>query len=419
MRLSRQAPRFLAVCLALCGAISTRADVLTITSNPSGATVEIDGVVVGKTPYEAKIPSSYTHKPKTIFGGRLEHGMVLRLSLPGYGSKELEMTEPPAHFVTMNGVDHGQYWLLKSNHFEFTLEPTSRALTGTVTASLAGAKIDMRPEVPLDQMVQQAEPAVLLLQSATGQGTGFLVTDTGVVATNAHVAKGESHLTAISPSGQHFEASVIYSDTAKDLALLKIDGKDFPHLTLVDTTGVRQGQTAVAIGNPGMSMPFSVTRGIVSAIGPLPGRPGTWIQTDAAINHGNSGGPLLNGYGEVIGINTARIDGENVQSIGFAISSSELLALLLKFYPTLAASLATNPAPNAGYGSINVSSTPDGADVYVDGKFVGNTPETLKLPAGDHLIRVSDTDKSWERSVQVLQDSQINLKAALVSAPAK
>ena len=67
-------------------------------------------------------------------------------------------------------------------------------------------------------------------------------------------------------------------------------------------------------------MPFSVTRGIVSAIGAAPqGSSGTWIQTDAAINHGNSGGPLLNGYGEVIGINTAKFDGDGFQSIGFAV----------------------------------------------------------------------------------------------------
>jgi serine protease Do len=397
-------------------AAATSAETLKINSNPTGATVELDGVVVGKTPYERKIPSTYVHKPHTIFSGRLEHAVTLRLSLPGYATKEIELTEPAMRFVTLNGVDHGPYWLLKTDNFEFTLEPIAKSLTGTVSATLVGnTKIDMRPEIPTDQIVQRTEPAVVRLRSGAGQGTGFFITDTGVIATNAHVARGEQTLTALSPDGRQFEAKVVYVDDEKDLALLKVDGSGFPHLSLTDISAVRQGQTVVAIGNPGMSMPFSVTKGIVSAVGTIPDAgPGTWIQTDAAINPGNSGGPLLNGYGEVIGINSAKVVGKDVQSLGFALSSTDLIALLARFYPSVNAQASSGAPSEDGSGSVFISSVPDGADVYVDGKFVGNTPETLKLSAGIHVIRVTnEAAKNWERNVNVLRDSQMTLRALM------
>lgn len=147
-------------------------------------------------------------------------------------------------------------------------------------------------------------------------------------------------------------------------------------------------------------MPFSVTKGIVSAVGRTADfSRGTWIQTDAAINPGNNAGPLLNGYGEVVGINTAKIVGKDVQNIGFALSFTDLIEVLHRFYPAI--SPANSPATQTleGNGTLVVSSDPDGAEVYLDGKFLGNTPATLKLPTGPHTIQLKPPGHTdWERS---------------------
>lgn len=413
-------PRLLfSVCVLFLLVRTANADSLQITSNPSGATVEMDGVVVGTTPYKMKVPGGYFHKTRSVFGARLGHPMVLRISKEGYATKEIVMTEGPMPWIALNGRYHGDYWLLKTDHFEVALEPVSKSFTGAVVATVAGnSKIEMRPELRVEDIVQGSKPAVVLLKRPDEQGTGFFITETGVIATNAHVARGEQSLVAILPTGQQVEAKVIYIDPEVDIALVKVDGTGFQRLPLADLTTVRQGQTVVAIGNPGGGMPFSVTKGVVSAVGRTADTSrGTWIQTDAAINPGNSGGPLLNGYGEVVGINTAKIVRKDVQNIGFALSSTDLIEVLHRFYPAVSASNSpTNQTPE-GNGTLTVSSDPDGAEIYLDGKFLGNTSATLKLPIGPHTVQLKcpgHTD--WERSIEILKDSQLNLKAQLVVA---
>jgi S1-C subfamily serine protease len=399
---------------------SAVAQSLKVTSKPGGAKVEIDGVVVGTTPYEVKVPGGYFHKTHSVFGARLEHAMLLRISLDGYTSKEITMTEGPMRWRALNGTDHGDYWLLKTDRFDVELEPLGNAFTGTIVATVAGnSKVEMRPELPVEELVAKSKPSVVLLSRPDGQGTGFFVSDTGVIATNAHVARGEQTLTAILSTGQKLEAKVVYIDPDMDMALLKVEGAGFQHLALTDSTNVRQGQTVVAIGNPGLGMPFSVTKGIVSAVGGSANTThGTWIQTDAAINPGNSGGPLLNAYGEVVGMNTWKIVDKSNQSLGFALSSTDLIALLHRFYPSVSGSSQTPTPivaqPPDGIGSVTITSVPDGAEVFVDDKFVGNAPETLKLSLGPHNIKLkADGRKDWERSIEILKDSQLNLKPQL------
>jgi len=407
------------VCLLFSLARTANADSLKITSNPSGATVEIDGVVVGTTPYEMKVPGGYFHKPSTVFGTRLGHTMILRVRKEGYSTKEIVMTEGPMQWVALNGSNHGNYWVLKTNHFDIALEPISKSLTGTVVATVAeNSEVVMRPELRVEEVVQKSKPAVLLLKRPDGQGTGFFVTETGVIATNAHVARGEQTLVAILPTGQRLEAKVIYIDSELDIALVKVEGADFQSLPLADLATVCQGQTVVAIGNPGAGMPFSVTKGIVSAVGrTADSSRGTWIQTDAAINPGNSGGPLLNSYGEVVGINTAKVVGKDVQNIGFALSSTDLIELLHRFYPAVSAATSSATQAHEGNGTLVVSSDPEGVELYVDGKFAGNTPATLKLPVGPHTIQLKSPGRAdWQRSVEILKDSQLNLKAQLATA---
>jgi S1-C subfamily serine protease len=320
---------------------STRADTLKITSNPPGATVEINGVAVGKTPYEDEVPGGYFHKTKTALGRRLQHSMIARISLAGYTTKEIQMTEGPMNWVSLKGHNHGEYWLLKLAHFHVDLDPISKVFTGSIVADVSetadtSGRVELESEPALEDIIARAKPAVVRLKGLSKSGSGFFVTEKGVIATNAHLARGEGSLLAILSNGEQTTAKIIHLDPDRDIALLKVEGNDFPSLTLAAASKVRQGQTVIAVGNRGGGMPFTVTKGIVSAVGKFPAAgPGLWIQTDAAINPGNSGGPLLNTDGEVIGINTLKLERRSVSGIGFALSASDLLEVLRKFYPAL------------------------------------------------------------------------------------
>src|SRR5271155_1302583 len=203
------------VCLAaaLCASRAAHAGTLKITSTPSGATVEVNGVVVGTTPYQVKYPGGYFHGTKTIYGSLLGHPMRVRLSLKGYLTKELLLTDGPMERVNTTGRVREQYYLLKADHFDFAFEKVEATLTGspeTSTASLVRTAV--RRELSVEEIVQRASPAVVLLRGAQGQGTGFLITDTGVIATNAHVVRDEARLVAVSASGADRPARVVYVD---------------------------------------------------------------------------------------------------------------------------------------------------------------------------------------------------------------
>ena len=411
------------VCLAaaLLLPASLSADTLKITSTPSGATVELDGVVVGKTPYRVKYPGGYFRRTKTVYGTMLQHPMRVRLSLKGFLAKELLLTDGPMERVNTTGRVRQQYYLLKSAHFDFTLEKVEEALTGAPESLVPGAVHSVtRSELPVEQIVQRASPAVVLLRGPQKQGTGFLLTATGVIATNAHVVRDEPRVTALIAGRQELPARVVYVDADLDFALLKVEASAMPHLVLADLRSVAAGQSVVAIGNPGGGMPNSVTKGIVSAVGPKPELgPGIWIQTDAAVNPGNSGGPLLDGAGEVIGMNTARAvattTGAPVSGIGFALSSADILRVLRRFYPAASVEQLSAPASaDTGAGTVHVISEPAGAEITVDGNFVGTTPSTLRLSAGPHDIELKAAGRQpWRRTLDVLKDSDVSLKATL------
>jgi hypothetical protein len=242
-------------------------------------------VATGVTPFEKDFPGGYFHKTRTSMGARLEHPVVARISLSGYASKEVKLTEGPMNWISLNGRNRGEYWLFKSDHFHVDLLPISATFTGEVAAKVSDAEASLQPELSLEDLVRQAKPAVVYLRGLEKAGSGFFVTGTGIIVTNAHLARGEETLIAILSSGQQLEAKVVHIDQDLDIALAKVEGAsgkfDFPHLTLKDATGVHQGENVLAIGNPGDAMLFSVTKGIVSAVGKFPeAGPGTWIQTD-------------------------------------------------------------------------------------------------------------------------------------------
>jgi serine protease Do len=281
--------------LTLCSPVA-RADKLTITSTPQGATVEIDGVKVGKTPFVKDYPGGYFRRTKTAVGSRLEHPLKARVTLDGFAPKEVVLCDGPQQWRDLHGRTRGEYWIFKVPSFEVTLVPIPKEFTGEVAVKTArNTSGEYVRDLKLEDVVALVKPSVVYLEGSKLSGTGFLVTDTGLIATNAHVAREEESLLAKLSGGVQLEAGVAHIDDDVDIALLKVEGANFPHLVLADASTVRQGQEVFAVGNPGAAMLFSVTKGIVSAVDKFPNAgPGTWIQTDAQLNPGNSGGPLVN-----------------------------------------------------------------------------------------------------------------------------
>ena len=178
--------------------------------------------------------------------------------------------------------------------------------------------------------------------SELGLGTGMIVSENGYILTNEHVSGGKySNCYVTLSTGKSYQGNVVWSDSTLDLAIVKINSKNLPFVTLGDSSNVKVGQSVYAIGNPiGFEFQRTVTSGIISAVDRtiLLEKEGSTsymedlIQTDATINPGNSGGPLINNQGEVIGINSIKIT--SAEGIGFAIPINTAKNIIESFITT-------------------------------------------------------------------------------------
>jgi serine protease Do len=200
-------------------------------------------------------------------------------------------------------------------------------------------------------------------QVVHGLGSGIIISPDGYIVTNNHVVNGATDIRVTMSDRRLLSAKLVGADKLTDLAVLKVESANLPSVPWGDSTKLHPGQTVLAFGNP-LGFRFTVTRGIVSALNrpnPFaedPRSPGEFIQTDAAINQGNSGGPLVNAHGEVVGINTFLISATGgFAGMGFAIPTQ-----IVK--PTVD-SLIRNGKVEHGYMGIGISDvTPDEAKFF-------------------------------------------------------
>jgi len=168
-------------------------------------------------------------------------------------------------------------------------------------------------------IIEDAIKSVVTIRTDISQGTGFIIDQEGYIVTNYHVMQNAKSAGIFTYDSGTYSVSLIGYDERFDIALLKIEG-NFEELKLDDSDNIQIGEKVIAIGNP-LGLQFSVSEGIVSAIHRQgPSGTDSYIQTDAALNPGNSGGPLINKQGKVIGINNFKVGGG--ESLGFALESN-------------------------------------------------------------------------------------------------
>ena len=173
-------------------------------------------------------------------------------------------------------------------------------------------------------------PSVVSITTPYASGTGVILSDSGYIVTNSHVVSGSDEISVLLTDNRSFLATLVGDDPVSDLAVLKIEATDLIPAEFGDSDVLRVGDAVAAIGDPlGLELRGTFTDGIISAISrdvTVNGRTMTLLQTNAALNSGNSGGPLVNCYGQVIGINTMKIsafaDDSGVEGLGFAIPSA-------------------------------------------------------------------------------------------------
>lgn len=236
-----------------------------------------------------------------------------------------------------------------------------------------------------------------------GSGSGIIFQEDGYIVTNQHVIDGADEVSVILNTGEEFTATIVGQDTKTDLAVLKIDPgtTELTAATLGDSTTVEVGELAVAIGNPmGQEFSGSVTAGIISAVNrtmTIDNRTYNLLQTDAAINSGNSGGALINQYGEVIGINSVKLSTTGVEGMGFAIAISEAKPIIEEL-------MTSGYVTGRPFVGISIKETSYG--LFIAGVTEGSGAEEAGLKAYDMILEVDGQKVSSSDEINEIRDSK-------------
>ena len=303
-------------------------------------------------------------------------GAILAQNGSSTGKTTVQQSNRTAATVSVKKVD-GQTLMTPSEVYASTVNSVVSINCSAVSTNIFG---------------QQTESA--------SSGSGFIYTADGYIVTNQHVVANASSINVTLYNGDTYPATLVGSDSDYDVAVLKIDAKDLPAVTLGSSTDVNVGDTVLAIGNPLGELTFSMSQGIVSCVNRainVEGTPFNMIQVDASINPGNSGGPLMNLYGEVVGIVSAKYSSyanTTVEGLGFAIPINDVQSIIKDI-------IENGSVGNKAYMAITAGTmTQQMAAQYkinaTEGVFVysvedGGAGDKAGLKLGDVITKLNDT----------------------------
>ncbi len=303
-------------------------------------------------------------------------GAILAQNGSSTGKTTVQQSNRTAATVSVKKVD-GQTLMTPSEVYASTVNSVVSINCSAVSTNIFG---------------QQTESA--------SSGSGFIYTADGYIVTNQHVVANASSINVTLYNGDTYPATLVGSDSDYDVAVLKIDAKDLPAVTLGSSTDVNVGDTVLAIGNPLGELTFSMSQGIVSCVNRainVEGTPFNMIQVDASINPGNSGGPLMNLYGEVVGIVSAKYSSyanTTVEGLGFAIPINDVQSIIKdiiengsvgnKAYMAITAGTMTQQM--AAQYKINATE-----GVFVYSAADGGAGDKAGLKLGDVITKLNDT----------------------------
>ena len=281
---------------------------------------------------------------------------------------------------------------------------TEEATIGLSESPLSYENIPQEGSLSLQEIYVKVIDAVVSIScnfpGGSSTGTGVILSTEGYVVTNAHVVEGATSIQVLLNDGRTLDATLLGADRISDLAVLEIKADNLVAAQLGDSSMLRVGDVVVAIGDPlGITLRGTMTDGIVSAINRdvmVDGRVMNLIQTNAALNSGNSGGPLINCYGQVIGINTMKIgdyvSAAGVEGLGFAIPSTTVSSIVNQ----LLEQGYISGRPSLGISGESISRVyqmyyrlPNGLHItYVE---PGSAADQVGIEIGDILLRVENT----------------------------
>lgn len=320
-------------------------------------------------------------------------GAILAQNGSSTGKTTVQQSSRTAATVSVKKVD-GQTLMTPSEVYASTVNSVVSINCSAVSTNIFG---------------QQTESA--------SSGSGFIYTADGYIVTNQHVVANASSINVTLYNGDTYPATLVGSDSDYDVAVLKINAKDLPAVTLGNSTDVNVGDNVMAIGNPLGELTFSMSSGIVSCVNRainVEGTPFNMIQVDASINPGNSGGPLMNLYGEVVGIVSAKYSSyadTTVEGLGFAIPINDVQSIISdimengsvtdKAYMAITAGTMTQQM--AAQYKINATE-----GVFVYSVEDGGAGDKAGLKLGDVITKLNDTQIT---SMEDLSAAKKNFKA--------
>lgn len=252
-------------------------------------------------------------------------------------------------------------------------------------------------------------------QVMASSGSGFIITKDGYIVTNYHIIDGSDTVKVTLYDGTTYDATVVGGDSEYDIAVLKIEAdKELTPVVIGDSDELNVGDDVAAIGNPLGELTFSMSEGIVSTTNRLinvDSTPFNMIQITAAVNSGNSGGPLFNIYGEVVGIVSAKLSSSSsskasVEGLGFAIPINDVVNML---YDIMSNGYVTNKPYLAitaqTFNSSMAPNVPATSGVYVYSVEEGGAADKAGLQAGDVIVKIDDTDITAFEDIEALRKS--------------